>query len=78
MDLRPLKIEPGDDELRRLQKERFNAAMEEWRFLLARRDLDLDLPSTLEQMLAAHRNVSEADLELADGIQEELLLRKSC
>jgi RNA polymerase sigma factor (sigma-70 family) len=75
-DLKPQKMEAGDDELRRLQKERFNLAIEEWTFAKKRYDFQVDKPlSNLERLLTAHQHCSTSALELAADAQEELTLR---
>src|SRR5262245_23170596 len=58
-----LKAEPGDDELRKLLKERYNAASREYAMLDLRKDID-PLATLLEQMLACGRRRAEVALEI--------------
>ncbi|MFL5341746.1 MAG: RNA polymerase sigma factor, partial [Gemmataceae bacterium] len=75
-DLPAQKIEAGDSEFKRLKKERFNAARDQWIFLENRRNLDLDLPHTLGQMLSAHRSFADAAAQLTADPKQEMAMRE--
>jgi hypothetical protein len=70
---KPLKPSEGDSELRKLQKERYNAAV---KGAAARYQEYLAGRGTTEQLYAACRTVLRAELELADKPAEKVAVRE--
>lgn len=66
-----LKPEPGDDELRKLLKERHNAATREYAIYNSRIEID-PLAWILEQMLACNRRRAEVALELFSKPEDQV------
>jgi hypothetical protein len=63
--------EQGDDELRKLLKERYRCALEEFELTRRREDIVFDKGVWLDQLISSHRKMVETALELLNLPEEQ-------
>jgi hypothetical protein len=71
-DVKPLQPEAGDDELRKLQKERYNAARDEYRFHTGERFEIADKHSALAEAADVLQRWLKSALDLAQGPNDQI------
>jgi hypothetical protein len=74
---RLVAVEDGDDELRKLLKERVKMALAQYALTRAREDIVPDKSAWLDTLITAHRKAVETALELLTSPEEQALILES-
>jgi hypothetical protein len=71
---RLVTVEDGDDELRKLLKERIKMALDQYLLVRAREDIVPDKTVWLDTLITSHRKMVETALELLTSPEEQALI----